>query len=147
MRAILPSWVQDAMAADLALQMPGDGLESLSISEARINGLFRERGINVTWSLDAWTTAGAQAADPTGATGGFEATLGFPLFPEGTFLFLDGGTLDLGVQRDATMVAANEYATFVETFEGVAQTGCESLWVETEVCVSGAAAALADTSC
>ena len=54
MRAILPSWVLDAMVADLALQMPGDGLETLSVSESRINGLLRDAGINVTWSLDAW---------------------------------------------------------------------------------------------
>ena len=51
------------------------------------------------------------------------------MFPEGTLLFLDGGTLDLGVTRDGTMLGANEYATFVETFEGLAMTGCEVLWV------------------
>ena len=78
---------------------------------------------------------------------GFDAKVGFPLFPEGSFLFLDGGTLDLGVQRDMTMIGANEYATFVETFEGVAFTGCDSLWVTTPVCVSGEAAALVDVPC
>ena len=62
MRAILPSWVLDAMVADLALQMPGDGLETLSVSEARINGLFRDAGINVTWSLDAWKRRTAKQA-------------------------------------------------------------------------------------
>lgn len=145
MRAILPSWVQDAMVADIAMQMPGDGLEALFISEARLASIFRDRGINVTWSLDAWD--GSAVVDPPTGTEGFETAVSFALFPEGTFLFLDGGTLDLGVQRDATMLASNEYATFVETFEGVAKTGCESLWITQDVCVSGAAAALVDTQC
>ena len=50
--------------------------------------------------------------------------------------------------RDTTTIAANEYATFVESFESVAFTGCESLWVTASgLCVSGAAAALVDTAC
>lgn len=146
MRIILPSWLGDAMAADLSLQMPGDGLETLSISDAKIASLFRERGINVTWSLDVWDVNAASIATNL-VRGGFDDTVGFPIFPEGTFLFLDGGTLDLGVQRDATMIGANEYATFVETFEGLAMTGCEALWITMPVCVSGAAAALVDTAC
>lgn len=146
LRAIFPSWLQDAMRADLATQMPGDGLEALAISEAQINGYLRNIGVNATWSLDSWDDEGAALA-PTG-TEGFETEVSFALFPEGTFLFLDGGTLDLGVVRDETMLSANEYATFVETFENVAKVGCESLWIkELPVCVSGAAAALIDTGC
>lgn len=145
MRAILPSWVLDAMAADLAQQMPGDGLEVLSLAASRIEALLAARDINVTWSLDSWDNAGADKP-PTG-TNGWDTTVSFPLFPEGSFLFLDGGTLDLGVTRDKALVQANEYCTFVETFENVAKTGCESLWITTPVCVSGAAAALVETIC
>lgn len=148
MRVIFPSWLGDAMAADLALQMPssGDGLDAMNVAFSRVEGLFRNRGINIAWSLDSWDDSAASTG-ATAADGGFDDTVWFPLFPEGTFLFLDGGTLDLGVTRDATMLSANEYATFVETFEGVAKTGCESLWVGTPVCVSGAAAALVETAC
>jgi hypothetical protein len=145
LRAILPSWVLDAMIADIAQQMPGDGLDALSLSAAAVEAMFRGRGVNVTWSLDAWDDAAAASA--ASAVNGFDTKVSFPLFPEGTFLFLDGGTLDLGVTRDSTMLEANEYATFVETFEGVAQTGCESLWVTMDVCSNGAAAALIDNSC
>lgn len=146
LRAIFPSWLQDAMRADLATQMPGDGLEALAISDAQINSYLRNIGVNATWSLDSWDNTGAALA-PTG-TEGYEADVSFALFPEGTFLFLDGGTLDLGVVRDETMLSANEYATFVETFENVAKVGCESLWIDSlPVCVSGAAAALVDTGC
>jgi hypothetical protein len=148
MRIILPSWLGDAMAADLALQMPtsGDGLDAMNIADSKIEALFRNRGYNVTWSLDSWDDDG-NAEDVNIGRGGFDADVWFPIFPEGAFLFLDGGTLDLGVQRDMSMVTSNEYATFVETFEGVALTGCSALWAHVPVCVSGAAAALADTSC
>ena len=74
----------------------------------------------------------------------FEDEVNIALYPEGKFLFLDGGTLDLGVVRDGTMVAANEYSTFVETFEAVATVaGAEALWITaTGLEVSGAAADL-----
>ena len=145
-RTILPGWVLDAMIADLALQMPGDGLDVFALSEARITSILRESGIEVTWSLDSWDAIGV-SQNPTLAGSGFEVDLAFPVFPEGTFLFLDGGTLDLGIQRDGTMLSANEYATFVETFENVAKVGCGARWLASiPVRVSGAAAALVATS-
>jgi hypothetical protein len=68
------------------------------------------------------------------------------MFAEGTFLFLDGGTLDLGVIRDSTLVGTNDYKMFVETFEGVAKIGVESLKVTSTISVNGVAAALRDTT-
>jgi hypothetical protein len=67
------------------------------------------------------------------------------LFAEGSFLFLDGGTLDLGVIRDSTLVGTNDYKMFVETFENVALVGVESLQVTSTINVNGVAAALRDT--
>jgi hypothetical protein len=46
--------------------------------------------------------------------------LAWYLFPEGAIQFLDAGRLDLGVVRDSTLDATNDYETFVETFEGIA---------------------------
>ena len=148
MRVILPNWMEDALVADLALQMPGDGMDVLNAGRQRLNQILDSLGIVVTWSLDAWDKSGDAATAPTVANGGFDNKVSFPMFPEGTLLFLDGGTLDLGVTRDGTMLGNNEYATFVETFEGLAMTGCEVLWIsDLDVCVSGAAAALVDTTC
>jgi hypothetical protein len=75
----------------------------------------------------------------------FTDTFVWYLFAEGTFLFLDGGTLDLGIIRDSTLVGTNDYKMFVETFEGVAKVGVESLKVTSTISVNGAAAALRDT--
>jgi hypothetical protein len=148
MRVILPNWMEDALVADLALQMPGDGMDVLNAGKRRLQQILDSLGVVVTWSLDNWTKTGTAATAPAVANGGFDAKVSFPIFPEGSLLFLDGGTLDLGVTRDGTMLGNNEYATFVESFEGVAMTGCEILWVsDLDVCVSGAAAALVDTTC
>jgi hypothetical protein len=75
----------------------------------------------------------------------FPDTFVWYLFSEGSFLFLDGGTLDLGVIRDSTLVGTNDYKMFVETFENVALVGVESLQVTSTINVNGVAAALRDT--
>lgn len=151
MRTILPVWLLDAMVADIAMQMPGDGLESLGIAESKLRAIWSDANVNVTWALDEVDATGqpvAAAAQAAGALADFPDEVSFPVFPEGSFLYLDGGTMDLGIVRDTTTIAANEYATFVESFESVAFTGCESLWVTASgLCVSGAAAALVDTAC
>ena len=59
------------------------------------------------------------------------------LYPEGSFLFLDGGTLDLGLVRDSTLNDTNDFQVFAETFEAVAFVGVESLAVTSTVCPNG----------
>jgi len=139
LRAILPAWIKDAMAADLALSAPGDNLLN---AYGEIDGLMAARGINVCYTLDGSALTGSQGA---GAMNEFTDTFVWYLFAEGTFLFLDGGTLDLGIIRDSTLVGTNDYKMFVETFEGVAKVGVESLKVTSTISVNGAAAALRDT--
>ncbi len=140
LKAIIPAWVYDAMAADLTLSMPGDG--TLAVSKSEIDGYLSTVNVDLVASLDA-TVFGSQ-----GAT----ALLEFPdsfdwfLFAEGTFLFLDGGTLDLGIIRDSSLVGTNDYKMFIETFENVAKVGIESLKITSTISVNGVAAALRDTT-
>ncbi len=65
------------------------------------------------------------------------------LYPEGSWLFLDGGTLDLGIVRDSTLNATNDYQVFAETFEAAALIGVESLALTMDLCPSGEASVLA----
>jgi chemotaxis protein histidine kinase CheA len=139
LRAIVPSWVKDAMAADLALAMPGD---STLNAYSEIDGYVAGRNINLTVALDQ-NVFGAQG---TGALNEFANSFTWYLFAEGSFLFLDGGTLDLGIIRDSTLVGTNDYKMFVETFENIAFVGVESLKVTSTISVNGAAAALRDTT-
>ena len=139
LRVIAPAWIKAAMVADLTLAAPGDSTISAS---GEIDGYLAARGVNITFSSDL-NVFGSQ---------GVAAMLEFPdtftwyLFAEGTFLFLDGGTLDLGIIRDSTLVGTNDYKMFVETFEGIAKVGVESLVVTSTISVNGVAAALRDTT-
>ena len=141
LRVIAPAWVKDAMIADLALAMPGDS--TLNVAASEIEGYLAARGVNITFSHDL-NVYGAQSA--SAALNEFSDTFTWFLFAEGTFLFLDGGTLDLGIIRDSTLVGTNDYKMFVETFEGIAKVGVESLVVTSTISVNGVAAALRDTT-
>jgi hypothetical protein len=128
------------MAADLTLAMPGDS--TLSVSQAEINGYLSTINVDLVASPDA-TPFGSQGAT---ALVEFPDTFVWYLFAEGTFLFLDGGTLDLGIIRDSSLVGTNDYKMFVETFENVAKVGIESLAITSTISVNGVAAALRDTT-
>lgn len=141
LRTIFPEWFKNALRADLTKQLPGDGRDgTFNLAEAEINKWFSTRNINVSWHLDGETGQifGAQA---DGALLGFPANVIWYLFSEGTFLFLDGGTLDLGLVRDSTLNGTNDYKVFVETFEGVAKVGVEALRVTSALAIKGSSSA------
>lgn len=140
LRVIAPAWVKDAMQADLALAMPGDG--TIAASEAEIEGYLRARNVLICWTIDG-DVYGSQSA---GTLNEFSDTFVWYMYAEGTFLFLDGGTLDIGIIRDSTLVGTNDYKMFIETFEGIAKVGIEGLKVTSTISVNGAAAALRDTT-
>lgn len=122
LRAIMPEWVRDAVREDIATNL-NVGTSDIAISDAQVDAWFASRGLNITWHLDdtlATQTSGA-------ALNAFPTTIKWWLFAEGTFLFLDGGTLDLGVVRDSELIDTNDYRTFVETFEGIAKVGIEAM--------------------
>ena len=146
LRVIVPTWLKNLMRADLVMEMPGDGKDAnFELAEAKINRWFAVRNLNVTWHIDG---EAGQYFTPqgTGALVDYPNEVVWYLFAEGTFLFLDGGTLDLGLVRDSTLNATNDYKMFAETFEGVAKRGVESYRVVSALRATGEAAALVDTT-
>lgn len=151
LRTILPLWTVNLLQTDLArrftMASPG---ELFGIAQAEIERWFATRGVNITWHLDG--LAGATVNGVTfpnqfyadAAAGGdvpkFPTSIDSLLFVEGDWLFLDGGTLDLGLVRDSELNKRNRYQTFVETFEGVAFTGKESLRINLPLRPDGSAA-------
>lgn len=83
-------------------------------------------------------------AAPGGAIPGFPDKIDSLLYAPGSFLFLDGGSLDLGLVRDSGLNARNRYRQFMETFEGVAHRGVESLRLVMEVQPTGQTAGTKD---
>lgn len=158
MRAIFPAWLLHLLRGDLTKsEAYGRDLSShFAISDDEIQGFFTSRNINPTWALDSsvpatngggflgpitWTpgTASPPVTEVPGTLPAWPTTVQWALYPEGTWLFLDGGQLDLGIIRDSTLVRTNDYMTFSETFESAVNIGCESLWLTSTVDVSGKA--------
>ncbi len=137
LRVVLKRWVKGAIRADIAkAAFPyegGDAYNSLSVPDAQIDDWFAVRNVVATWALDDDTASqnfGAQGAGTASvpvALNGWPATTRMLIYPEGTFQFLDGGQLDLGVVRDSTLNAVNKFQVFAETFEAVAPRGFEAL--------------------
>lgn len=152
LRVIVPLWLKNLIRTDIVNSMPGgDDQDRFGIADNIVNNWFKVRHINVTWTLDGEAASGGNPAQIFGAQNN-GALLDFPskviwyLFAEGTFLFLDGGTLDLGLVRDSTLNATNDYKMFVETFEAVAKVGIESLRVVSSLDATGAVAGTVDPS-
>jgi hypothetical protein len=147
LRLILPAWVRELFRADLTRGFSGD-LDALAVADALIAGWFAARNVNITWHLDGnagATVSGIAIPDQFYANASAGGVLPpFPdkvdalLYAEGDWLFLDGGTLDLGLVRDSGLNLKNRYQTFVETWEGVALRGVESLRLVLGVQPSGA---------
>jgi hypothetical protein len=159
--AVFPEWAKSVIRADLTREIAHDNagpVNVLAISDAEIDSIFAARGVTVVWTLDGLkagtygtggqaitnqffglATAGAAPQWP-GQSANAAFKLAWLLYPEGTYQFLDGGRLDLGVVRDSTLDATNDYETFVETFEGVAFRGLESYQVQSLVLPNGGSA-------
>src|SRR6478736_6375678 len=143
LRVIMPAWIIDALRTDL-LSGPDwgrDFADHYGVTEAVIREFFARRNLNVTFALDSAvpaTNGGGFFNAISGATmPTFPTTVEWAVFPEGSWLFLDGGNLDLGVVRDSTLVRTNDYMQFSETFEAAAHIGGESLWVTSTVSYTG----------
>lgn len=137
LRVLLPAWVKDLIAADLGASQ-FDRLNPLA-GRMQVEALLERVGVAICWYLDGATGSGqVYGAQDAGVLAGFPATVRWYIFPEGAFLFLDGGTLDLGIVRDSTLNATNDFQIFAETFENVScLAGVESLRVTSTVCPSG----------
>jgi hypothetical protein len=95
----------------------------------------------VSIASQVYGNAAAGAAIP-----GYPDQVDALLFPTGSILFLDGGTLDLGLVRDSTLNSRNRYRQFSETFEGIANRAVEPLRLAMTVQPTGQTAGTADTS-
>jgi hypothetical protein len=125
MRAILPDWIDSALRSHLAQQNPAGRPEQFAYNA--LDSWFTARNIRPIYSPDV-DIFGAQSS---GALEDFPETIEVPVFPEGSWVFGDGGTLDLGTQvTDSTLNAVNDRQAFAETFEVTFFRGCESLNVE-----------------
>lgn len=140
--AVLPSWTYELIRSDMAHASKG-GLETLGVSDEQVNSWFAVRGITPHFVVD-WQDIDAN--DDAGASV-WPAGFRFLIYPRGTFVRLDMGTLDLGVVRDSTLNETNDYHIFTESFESVCRPGIESRVYSVSLCANGQFAADQNLNC
>jgi hypothetical protein len=138
LRTLLPAWSKDLLKADIVRQP----FDKFQLSDAEMFAIIRSFNIEPSFYLDGETGGGQVfGAQSAGAILGFPSTVKWFIFPEGTWLYLDGGTLELGLVRDSTLNATNSYQIFGETWENVARVGVVSYEVTSTVQDTGALSA------
>jgi len=138
LRVILPTWCDDLIKADIVRQ-PYD---KFGMSDAEFEAILASFNLNVSYYLDGATGDGqVLGVQNAGAINGFPSTVKWFIFPEGTWLHLDGGTLELGLVRDSTLNATNSYQIFGEIWENVAKVGPVSYEVTSTLHDTGALSA------
>ena len=144
LRALFPFWVMDVIKTDIAAQSGGDQIARFNVTDGDVNAWFRARNIEPSFYQD-YTTAEGVPFNPVvpGALETWPTDVEWFIYPEGAFLYLDGGTLDLGLVRDSTLNSQNDYQIFYEEFGGLAMVGQESIQVTSTLCSTGTTAPLA----
>jgi len=139
-----PRWLLDNVRADIARQMPVGTLdETLALADAEIESWFASRSVRGVALLDGESGQGF-GAQPDGHALPWPSTVVTYLYPSGSWLFLDGGELNVGMYRDSGLVETNDYKFFAETFEAAHFHGVESQRVTFDICPDGSASALID---
>ncbi len=135
-RFVGSAWIRDLILSDLInAQFDRFAIQG----HAGVDAFLRSEGVDPVWTLDEELN-GAQVfgAQSAGALLSFPDEVKWFLFPEGTWIFLDAGVLELGIVRDSVLNAENLFQVFGESFETVAQIGFQSLEITSALCPSGA---------
>lgn len=131
-------WLLRAVQEDMMRLQPGDDEFEATFAEYA-SEIFDNANLDVVVSPDISPFTIGTAGAPSGSAAyvKFPSTsLGY-LYPPGTFSLLDGGRLDLGVVRDSSLIAANDFEMFFEYWEKVIQTGFASWKVTLPVSPKG----------
>lgn len=138
-----PDWLHTMIRVDIAKALPGGAIESnLLVAEAEIQAFIRSRNVTPIPFLDGENATQRMAeAQTAGALLGLPTTAVMYLFPRGTWVRFDGGTMDLGVTRDSTLNVRNELQMFEEEFGNTVKRGSlQSLRWTATLCPNGAVA-------
>lgn len=130
--AIADAYGRDQILNQLAANL-GSGVDirqSLLEASSILDGAIMDAGIsNMIWTYDGTYTGSTHRIIGNHSQSGHlpPTDFGVHIFPEESFLFLDGGTLDLGTEiTDSELNSTNDRQAFAETFEKVLFRGCSA---------------------
>lgn len=131
---IAPRWLRGAMRSDLRRRT---GVEITAHADADLMRLFDGLNLRVQWVTD-WQVGGPGQPGGTVPALDWPDTVQFLLFAPGTFVLGEGMTLDLGIIRDSTLNATNDYtAAWMEECWLIAQRGHQSRLLTVNICPNG----------
>lgn len=148
LEVVLPRWLRGEMRADLRRRT---GIDVEAFADAYLMSLFDAINVRIQWVSD-WQVGGVGPS--TFQFGGLTPITAWPnkvqflLFAPGTFVLGRGLTLDLGIIRDSTLNATNDYtAAWMEECWLIAQRGHTSRLVTVNICPNGTTGAANYTAC
>ena len=143
MEAWAPRWVLAGIKIDLMRRERDDG-KIVVPSDAEIDAMFRNVGVNMHWFIDTPTWAVAIPGVGTTNLNLIPQSVQILIAPPGKFALIDRGNLNIGVTgdnryRDNESNAKNQFTFFFESFEGVVSTTtCPAHILDIPVCWNGA---------
>jgi hypothetical protein len=133
---LLPDWSRAVLRENMAHR--AGVTDSMNVSDSQVTSWLTARGVRPQFTPD-W-----QPLFNTAAATRWPATLTFALWLTGSYISLDGGSIDLGVVRDSTLNATNDFtAAWSEQFYQVCRRGPKGRQYTVPVLVDGVTACCA----
>jgi len=144
LEAWLPRYALTGIKMDMFRRRTTNGTPQRVISDAEVEAMFRDAGVNVHFFIDTPTWAQALPAVATGNTLNLlPQAIDILIAPPGKFALMDRGELAIGVTgnglyRDNTSNSKNQFTFFFENFEGIVNTtSCPAHILHIPVCYTG----------
>jgi hypothetical protein len=145
LEVILPSWAKGVVRADLAKRTGVS--EFMAVTDAQIAAWFDTRNIRVQFVQDWQVRAAGQPGASTAITT-YPSFVNFLIYAAGTVVRGNGMSLDLGVVRDSTLNAENDFtAAWMEECHLIAQFGHLVRNYRVNICADGTTGAADLTAC
>lgn len=131
-RVIADAYIRDYLRNQVIVNLGvANNIQALQVADATINAWLNDIGVTPVWTYDG-TFDGAEHRILL--PGEIPTDAGVYVQPEDAFVFLDGGTLDLGTDiHDSMLNATNDRQAFAESFEKTCFRGCSAYYFEIPV--------------
>ncbi len=145
LEVILPSWAKGVVRSDLAKR---SGVSDfMCVTDAQIGAWFDCRNLRVQF-VDDWQVRATSFPGAATAITRYPPFVNMLLYAAGTVARGNGMTLDLGVVRDSTLNAENDFtAAWMEECHLIARFGHEVRNYQVEICPDGAVGSANITTC
>jgi hypothetical protein len=135
--ALIPSWVPEMLMLD-TIQTQFDRFRS----KGELDAYLRSTGIDPVYYIDTPSTGTTQLPDSAQTAAAIDSlpdNVQWAIFPQGAFLGIDSGSLELGIVRDSTLNSTNDFQVFGEKFRNVALVAPAqaAYWVTSDLCANG----------